>query len=235
MMSENGTLRSKRPQLTDSITKLDEVIDGLATAIPSAVADSIGEVLGPAFTVAIKDAMKQAVAEVLKERNNEEKPTPVPPPTVPLTPAPPKPSPWMKVKAALTQLKTWALKKAAPVVARAALGWAVVRVIGVSTIHSRTAILTTTLTGTLTGLAGSPWGRSARRFCWRFRRVRSRRRLPGQHPLSAYWLPSRKIDRATESPAKTVIQTRIGLPSRRTALGTFPLALTSRPYSGGST
>ena len=48
-MTQNGTLRSKRPQLTDSITRMDEMVDGLATAIPGAVADSIREVLGPAW------------------------------------------------------------------------------------------------------------------------------------------------------------------------------------------
>ena len=70
------------------------------------------------------------MAEALKERNSDEvKPTPVPQPEVP--PAPPtlprpRPDRWKKVKAALAELKTWATKAVAPVVGRAALGWAVV-------------------------------------------------------------------------------------------------------------
>ncbi|MBA4192292.1 MAG: hypothetical protein C0467_30345 [Planctomycetaceae bacterium] len=110
------------------------------------------------FTAAIKDAVKEAVAEVLKERNSEEaKPTPVPQPEVP--PAPPAmPRPrndrWKKVKAALAELKTWAGQQAAPVVARAALGWAVVRLVGGATVHSRTATLLTALTGAVAGFAG---------------------------------------------------------------------------------
>jgi len=158
-MSDNGTLRSKRPQLTDSITKLDDVIDGLATAIPGAVADSIREVLGPAFTAAIKDAVKQAVAEVLKERSGEER-APVSQPEVPTAaPVPrPKPDRWRKVKIALAQLKTWAGQQVAPAVAQVALGWAVVRLIGGATVHSRTAMVLTTLTGAFAGFAGFALG-----------------------------------------------------------------------------
>jgi len=160
-MSDNGTLRSKRPQLTDSITKLDDVIDGLATAIPGAVADSIREVLGPAFVTALKDAVKEAVAEALKERASEPvQHTPAPQPVVP--PAPPAQRPkrdrWAKVKAALSELKTWARQRVAPVVARAALGWAVVRLVGGATVHSRSATLVTALTGAVAGLAGFALG-----------------------------------------------------------------------------
>jgi len=167
-VTQNGTLRSRRPQLNDSISKLDEMVDGLAVAIPGAVSDSIREVLGPTLTVALTDAMKEAfkegfkeaVVEALKELKSETPaPQPVPPPAPPAPPTPRvRPDRWAKVKAAMAELKTWATKRVAPVAARAALGWAIVRVIGVSTIHSRTAILTTALTGTLTGLAGYALG-----------------------------------------------------------------------------
>ena len=156
-VTQNGSLRSRRPQLNDTITKLDEMVDGLATAIPAAVADSIREALGPAFAAAVKSAVKEAVAEAMKEQNGEAS-KPHAPPASPPPPAPTKPSVWVRVKATLSQLKMWAVKKAAPVVARATLGWAIVRMIGVSTIHSRTTVLTTTLTGMLTGLAGYALG-----------------------------------------------------------------------------
>ncbi len=154
---QNGTLRSRRPQLNDSINKLDEMVDGLATAIPGAVSDSIREVLGPVFAAAVKDAVKEAVAEALKELNRVEvQPVPVPPPVAPPAPPTPRPKPdrWAKAKLALAELKAWVGQRVAPVAARAALGWAVVRLIGVSALHSRTAILTSTLTGAVAGLVG---------------------------------------------------------------------------------
>ena len=60
-MGENGTMRQRRPQLHESIERLDEMIDGLAVAIPGAVADALRAALGPAFAAAIKDAVTAAV------------------------------------------------------------------------------------------------------------------------------------------------------------------------------
>lgn len=160
-VTQNGSLRSRRPQLNDTITKLDEMVDGLATAIPAAVADSIREALGPVFAAAVKSAVKEAVAEAMKEQGTVAvKPAPVPPevPPPPTPPTPTKPSVWVRVRAALSQLKVWAVKKAAPVVARATLGWAIVRVIGVSTIHSRTALVSTMAAGFLTAAGGYALG-----------------------------------------------------------------------------
>ena len=59
-------MRPRRPQLHESIERLDEMIDGLAVAIPGAVADALRAALGPAFAAAIKDAVTAAVAEALK-------------------------------------------------------------------------------------------------------------------------------------------------------------------------
>ena len=160
-MAENGALK-RRPQLADSIQKLDEMVDGLATAIPGAVAESVREVLGPALaaaiTDAVRDAVKEAVAEAVKQAVAElaakmpsvpAPPTPPPPP-----PAPPKPGVWEKVTAALARWKKGAGRKVAPAVARLALGWGVMRLIGGSTVRSRTATAVTALTGTLAGLVG---------------------------------------------------------------------------------
>jgi len=143
--------------LNDTITKLDEMVDGLVTAIPAAVADSIREALGTAFAAAVKNAVKEAVADAVKELNGEAS-KPHVPPASPTPPAPTKPSVWVRVKVALSQSKTWALKKAATVVARATLGWAIVRLIGISTIHSRTAVVSTLTTGLLTAVAGYALG-----------------------------------------------------------------------------
>ncbi len=63
MSDSNGTLRPRRPQLADSIERLDAMIEDLSSAIPGAVGESVREVLG----AAIKDAVKAAVAEALAE------------------------------------------------------------------------------------------------------------------------------------------------------------------------
>lgn len=141
MSACNGTLRPKRPQLNDSIEKLDEMIDGLAVAIPGAVADSLREALGAGFAAAIKDAVTAAVAEALKGFAPAVATQPVPAPVPPVPPAPPvKPavSAWTKVKAALGRLRRWSVRVAAPVLtpvfAHAVLAWAVAKVIGAATV-----------------------------------------------------------------------------------------------------
>ncbi len=160
-MSEcNGAVRSRKPQLADSIEKLDTMVDELSVAIPGAVADSIREALGPAFAAAVKDAVKAAVAEALAEAAvaRDAKPAPVPAvPEVPAAspaPAAEKPGRWARVKAALGRLREWTARKAAPVVARLALGWAVARLIAGATAKSRAAAVVTTVTGTTAGVGG---------------------------------------------------------------------------------
>jgi hypothetical protein len=158
MTSQNGTLKARKPQLADSIEKLDEMVDGLATAIPGAVADSVREALGPAFAAAIKDAVKAAVAEALADIQvgRDAKPALVPPvpPAAPPAPVAEKPSRWARVKAALGRVRRWLANKAAPVVARLALGWAVTRMIAGATARSRPAAVVTAVTGTTAGVGG---------------------------------------------------------------------------------
>ena len=151
-MGENGTMRQRRPQLHESIERLDEMIDGLAVAIPGAVADAVRAALGPAFEAAIKDAVTAAVAEALRGITPAfvAQPAPVSPPpaTRPMTRA------WIKVKAAIHRLRQLGVRAAAPVLAHAALGWAVSKVIGAATVRSRVAALVTALAGTAAGLVG---------------------------------------------------------------------------------
>lgn len=159
MSSQNGTLKARKPQLADSIEKMDEMIDGLAEAIPGAVADSVREALGPAFAAAIKDAVKAAVAEALAEvqtaRDAKPAPAPVPPaPPAPTAPAAEKPGRWARMKAALGRVRRWLASKAAPVVARLTLGWAVTRMIAGATARSRPAAVVTAVTGTTAGVGG---------------------------------------------------------------------------------
>ena len=155
MSETNGTMRSRRPQLNESIERLDEMIDGLAVAIPGAVADSLREALGPAFAAAIKDAVTAAVAEALKDVAPALAGRPAPVlQAPPAPPARPTAGPWVRVKAALGRLRRWAARAAAPVLAHAALGWAVAKVIGAATVRSRVAAFVTALAGTAAGLVG---------------------------------------------------------------------------------
>lgn len=162
-MGDNGTLKARKPQLADSITRLDGMVDSLATAIPGAVAESVREVLGPAFAAALKDAVrdavKEAVAEAVRElalKGPSAEPPPPPPPAPPAPPA--KPGVWARARKALGRLKKAAAKTFAPVVARVALGWAVARTVGASTAKSWRAGLATALAAAVTGLAGYALG-----------------------------------------------------------------------------
>jgi hypothetical protein len=62
-----GPQRPRRPQLSETINRLDEMIDTLSTAIPGAVADSVREVLGTGLAVAIRDAVREAVRDGARE------------------------------------------------------------------------------------------------------------------------------------------------------------------------
>src|SRR6266545_4105760 len=158
MSETNGTLRRK-PQLSDSIERLDEMIDGLAVAIPGAVAESLREVLGAGFAAAIKDAVTAAVAEAFKNFSSAlVTQSTVTPPAPPAPPARPASRVWTKVKAALGRLRRWAAKTAAPVAAHVLLGWAVAKVIGAATVRSRVAALLTALGGAAAGLLGFALG-----------------------------------------------------------------------------
>ncbi len=157
MSETNGAVRARRPQLADSIEKLDEMITDLSVAIPGAVAESVREALGPAFAAAIKDAVTVAVAEALKAVGSAR--PPVPAPQVP-PPAPRKSAAgaWARVKSAIGRLRRWAGRAVAPVVAHVILGWAVAKLIGAATVRSRVATVATALCGTAAGLLGFALG-----------------------------------------------------------------------------
>ena len=59
--------RPKRPQLSDTINRLDEMIETLSTAIPGAVSESVREVLGASLVAAIGDAVREAVKVGVRE------------------------------------------------------------------------------------------------------------------------------------------------------------------------
>lgn len=166
-MGENGTMKTRKPQLADSIARLDDMVDGLATAIPGAVADSVREALGAAFAeqlkAAVRDAVGEAVGDGVREAMSRTARNPTANPTPPGPPPPPAPRvrAWGRVKALLGRLGRWATRRAAAVAARLAVGWAAVRLVGGATARSRAATVSTALAGVAAGLAGYAAGPAA--------------------------------------------------------------------------
>jgi hypothetical protein len=85
-MSNAVMTRSRRPQLTDTIERLERMIDDLATAIPGAVAESVREVLATVLPEVVKAAVERAATELAAA-------VAVMTPTAPAPPAPPPPPP----------------------------------------------------------------------------------------------------------------------------------------------
>jgi hypothetical protein len=114
-----GTNGRKRPQLTDSISRLDSILDGLADAIPETVASSIRESLSVDIKEAVQTALSEAftspeVLAALAARLPLVQPEPAPLPTEP-TPGSAKPSllrTWLAaLRAGWTQALTWTGEK----------------------------------------------------------------------------------------------------------------------------
>ena len=61
-MTATEAARARRLQLADSIGKLNDVIDGLATAVPEVVADTLTRTLGADFAAAVGRAVAAALA-----------------------------------------------------------------------------------------------------------------------------------------------------------------------------
>jgi hypothetical protein len=160
--------RPKRPQLSDTINRLDEMIETLSTAIPGAVSESVREVLGASLVAAIGDAVREAVKVGVREGVQAAVGEAVALATAPASPvsdpnagAPPEHCTthkglrvWVRVRALAVGLRRWAARRAAPVVARLTIGWAIVKLIGGSTIRSRSAALSTALVGAGAGYTG---------------------------------------------------------------------------------
>jgi hypothetical protein len=163
-----STQRPRRPLLTDSIARLDEMIDGLSTAIPGAVAESVREVLGSNLVTAIRDAVREAVKEGVREavqaavvetasasaaravsvssRDSAVSPQSDSSRTGRLT--------WSGLLAVGGRIRRWSARRVAPVVARLAIGWAIVKLVGGSTIRNRSAAMATAMVGATAGYTG---------------------------------------------------------------------------------
>lgn len=61
---------------------------------------------------------------------------------------------WARIRALAGGLRRWVTRRVAPVVARLAIGWAIVKLVGGSTMRSRSAALSTALVGAGAGFTG---------------------------------------------------------------------------------
>jgi hypothetical protein len=153
-MIDNGTMRTRKPQLADSIQRLDEMVDQLSAAIPAAVGEAVREVMGGAVAAAIREAVADGVRQALAGQ-----PAQAPQPaTVMQEPQPTRTGVWTRVKSILGRLKHWAGARVAPVLARLAVGWAVMKLIGGATVRSRAATIATATAGASVGLFGFACG-----------------------------------------------------------------------------
>ena len=160
--------RPKRPQLSDTINRLDEMIETLSTAIPGAVSESVREVLGASLVAAIGDAVREAVKVGVREGVQAAvgeavalATAPASPVSDPIAGAPPglgtTPTGlgvWARIRALTGGLRRWVTRRVAPVVARLTIGWVIVKLVCSSTIRSRSAALSTALVGAGAGFTG---------------------------------------------------------------------------------
>ena len=135
--------RPKRPQLSDTINRLDEMIETLSTAIPGAVSESVREVLGASLVAAIGDAVREAVKVGVREGVQAamgeavaSAAAPAAPVSDPNAGAPPGPGTahkgpgvWARIRALAGGLRRWVTRRVAPVVARLTIGWAIVKLV----------------------------------------------------------------------------------------------------------
>jgi hypothetical protein len=154
--------------LSDTINRLDEMIETLSTAIPGAVSESVREVLGASLVAAIGDAVREAVKEGVREAVQAamgEAAQAAAGQSVSVSATnvvASRPSigtgtgrrAWTGLRAITGRLRRWVARRVAPVVARLAIGWAIVKLVGGSTMRSRWAALSTALVGAGAGYTG---------------------------------------------------------------------------------
>lgn len=168
-MTATDTGRTRRPQLNDTITHLNDIIEGLSTAVPAVVADSLKLAFGADFAAAVGRAVADALAPTVRDlvraevaALRAERPTvPVQPmPTVAdapapaARPAPPPPRPTLKarVRTGLTRLKAWAGRQLDAATGVAVVGWAMLRLVAAAVVHSPAAVAAAVLSGLAFGV-----------------------------------------------------------------------------------
>ena len=159
--------RTRRPQLNETITHLNDVIDGLSTAVPQVVADALKEVLGADFAAAVGRAVAAGLGTVVRDAVRAEvaavradltppMPKPVEPKPVDVKPpVPPKPSLTTRVRTAVRQAKAWAVRQLDALLSVAAVGWAMLRLVAAAVAHSPAAVIVAVVTAVTVGVVAA--------------------------------------------------------------------------------
>ena len=163
-MTATDTGRTRRPQLNDTITHLNDIIEGLSTAVPAVVADSLRQALGADFAAAVgravadalaptvRDLVRAEVAAVRAERTPAMPVAETPAPTPVSEPPSPKPTWKARVLAGWTRVRAWAGRQLDAVLGVAVVGWAMLRLVASSVARSPAAVATAVLSGLAFGV-----------------------------------------------------------------------------------
>lgn len=156
--TESG--RTRRPQLNETITHLNDIIEGLSTAVPAVVAEALQQALGADFAAAVGEAVADALTPHLRDLVKAEvaavradlppvRPpvteTPAPPPRRVTTP--PKSTRMDRIRAGLNQARAWAVRQWDMLLGVMVIGWAMLRLLAVAVSHSPTAVIVAVVTG----------------------------------------------------------------------------------------
>ena len=163
-MTATDTGRTRRPQLNDTITHLNDIIEGLSTAVPAVVADSLKLAFGAEFAAAlgravadtlagtVRDLVRAEVAAVRSELTPAMPEAETPTPTPLLAPQPPKPTWKARVRTVWTRVQAWAGRQLDAVLGVAIVGWAMLRLVAAAVAHSPAAVATAILSGLTFGV-----------------------------------------------------------------------------------
>ena len=160
--------RTRRPQLTDTIAHLNDVIEGLSTAVPQVVADTLKEVLGADFAAAVGRAVAAGLGPVVRDAVRAEVAaaraelpqmpqgvTPNPTPANVKPPVPSKPSLTARVRTAVRRAKAWAVRRLDALLSVAAVGWAMLRLVAAAVAHSPVAVASAVVTAVAVGVVAA--------------------------------------------------------------------------------
>ena len=161
--------RTRRPQLNETIAHLNDVIEGLSTAVPQVVADTLKEVLGADFAAAVGRAVAAGLGPVVRDAVRAEVAaaraeltppmpkgvTPNPTPADVKPPVPPKPTLKARVRTAVRRAKAWADRQLDALMSVAAVGWAMLRLVGVAVAHSPAAVIVAVVTAVMVGVVAA--------------------------------------------------------------------------------
>lgn len=164
-MTATEPTRTRRPQLTDTIAHLNDIIEGLSTAVPQVVAETLKEALGADFAAAVRRAVAASLGTVVRDAVRAEvaatraeltppMPTPVEPNPV-KPPLPSKPTLKDRVWTAAGRAKAWAGRQLDALLGVAAVGWTLLRLLAAAVAHSPIAVVAAAVVAVLIGVVAA--------------------------------------------------------------------------------